>query len=365
METGAAATTTMTNPEPSSAPVSSGNPEPIQGITPPSMEELMGVSTPEPTEDGQQDPKASAKEESPPESKPASSEPTGDKPKEKAPPAEPAEEVTEKEADKPPKGFVKLQALHEARGENRTLKEQLAELTAQVEALSKGTPRQPETQPGQDPTPPPAEFKVLSKEEFAAMKEEDPDVALDYLYDLEQYRIAKAESDRQKEREEQEKQTARTIANNAYARMETTIPGLFDEGSTAAAEFATFAEELGFKNDLFFLTNPSTVVLPPGADKPVLLGEMAADLVDMFAGLKTKLAERGSRRETLREEIRAELETELLEKFKTQGEAAFVSVTDLQGTGGKDDGDFTGRALTPEEYAKLSPADQERYLSGA
>ena len=105
---------------------------------------------------------------------------------------------------------------------------------------------------------------------------------------------------------------------------------------------------------MFYLTNPATKIILPGETEPLLLGEQAAHMIKFLATVK------GLKPDT--DSIRQQLESEILAKLKKPGSYvpldAIPSAKDSQPV-------IPGKILSDAEYAKLSPAEQEAYLSGA
>ena len=313
---------------------------------------LRGSSDPEPKAES----KAEPAPENPPEVEPASSASSGEG--EEAGKGEP--EAEGEEGKKHPKGYVPVAAIHEARGEISSLKEALAETRAQLtKVLSQ--PAQPAKAEGltAEASTPAEEFKVLSDQEFLELVEDDPPAAILYQNKLIAYKESKAA--------EQLAQTAeQQRIDVAYTRMTKAIPDLFTEGSSARQELATFASELGFGQDLYFLTDPRTKVIPAGGGKPVLLGEGAASIVEMLANARTKLGQKtdtATIRAEVEKEIREQVQAELLAKFKKES-SGFQSLASVPGTETPATNQGN-RELTPAEFAKLSPEEQERYLTGS
>jgi len=155
--------------------------------------------------------------------------------------------------------------------------------------------------------------------------------------------------------------------------MEEFVPGLFDEGSKASEELAAFANDLGFTDDMYYLTNPQTQIILPGETEPLLLGEQAASIIQTLATARTRindLKETTVDKDKLREEITKEVEAnlrktiegELLAKFKTgSDESAFRSLTSVPSS---ETPEFAGKVLTEAELARLPETEQELYLAG-
>lgn len=295
--------------------------------------------------------------------KPVPSEPLGKStstPEEPKSSAEPEPSVTPPvETDqKVPKGLVKLEALHEVRGENKYLKEQIAKLTEAIAAK----PTEPTSPPEPDPWD---NFKELSEVDFKTLAEERPSDALLYVQNLnkyQQYQLKKAETQRS---EEAYQEYLSTVYSNANRQMEEIVPGIFEPESEAATSFKNFALELGFNEDLFYLTNPSTQVILPGESKPVILGEQAAQLLKVLASARTmsqKQTVDPASVEALKASLRTEIETEILSKIKSNP-TSFKSLSSVP-TSNEDRPEFKGRILNDQEFSRLTEKEQELYLSG-
>ena len=245
---------------------------------------------------------------------------------------------------KPPKGFVPLEALHEVRGENRYLKEQIAELQA-------APPK--ETAPKADAEEAKPEFEVLSDEDFDALVDEDPLKAIRYQRDLNTHErlVSKQEADYAKG----ETEFASTV-REAQTAMETAVPGIFTEEGVQRA-LVEKAESLGFSEDLFYLTNPSTQVILPGSSEPVLLGKAAASILSVIQNASAKSTEKVKSEDEIREEVTAEL----MKKFKS-GDGDFKSLTLAPKS--KNTKIAKGKELSESDMLKLSDADLEIYLAG-
>ena len=279
------------------------------------------------------------------------------------------------ETKKPPKGYVPLPAMQQAReknrsleGENSQLKAQLESLTATVNQLTQQGVKQPEQKDE-------GGFKRLSEEELADLTESSPDEAIKYLANLQAHQERdfqqRLEQAQQEAVVKAQREHATAEVSSAYERIEKAIPGLYDENSEAWNDLTSFASEVGITPEVFALAStPEALGLLPGQDEPQLVGARAADFVEALVGLQEQLASRGSRKETMRKEleteIRAEVEKELLTKFKNDGDSEHRSVTDIQGTKTEVEGEgFGDKVLTHAEFANLSDADKERYLAGS
>lgn len=276
--------------------------------------------------------------------------------KEEKPEVTPAEPVTPepvppKAEEKPPKGFVPTQAVKEAREENRYLKEQLKTLQDAVEALKKA-PAPVAEAPGDT-------FKELTKAEYLELAEESPKEAMAYLLELQEHKERIRE---QKLQEQKQAETASYVTRmlaEAQEAVEKVAPGIFDEASTVQAELVEFAEELGFTEDLFYLTNPETLIILPGETTPSYLGKQAAKILSVIVNAK-KLG--GAKPDET--ELRKQIEAEVITKLKTLAPGkTFKSLADLP-TSAPVKIKAAAGVLSEAEMAKLSPDELKQYLTG-
>lgn len=265
-----------------------------------------------------------------------------------------------------PKGYVKLEALHEARGENRFLKERLATIEQQLA-------EKPKVDPVVEPVVEIPEFKVLSEEELTTLAEDNPVEAVLYVTKLNEHNALVQEAKRVSDAAEQEAADndafTRGVVNTTTDLMETALPGIFDADSTVQSEIVEFADSIGFADDMFYLTNPETQVILPGEDEPLLLGEQAASILTVLVNARTQITEAKGKETTVDEKaiearIRKEVEADLLAKFKKSG-GDFKSLDQIDTTNKDTNLGFAADAvLSDAEFAKLTPAEQETYLSG-
>lgn len=321
----------------------------MHGLTEVSEAELMGFD-PEVTENT-----------------PATSGPTdegkkleGEEPKKEevqAPNTQPPED--EVAPAKPPKGFVPTAALHEVRGENKYLKEQLSELQAKVASLATRAPEAPVAPVVKSEFD---DFVELSDSEFSELAADSPADALLYMKKLgafQKYEIDKAASEAAQADAEV---YIGQVYSSANAEMEKAVPGIFTD-ETVAEEFRAFAEASGFTDDMFYLTNPATRIILPGESEPLLLGEQAAQIVKVLAHFKQASVAKADvvNTDQLKADLRKEIEAEVIAKLKT-GET-FKSLSSVPAPQDPRP-EFGNKALSEKEFAKLSPAEQELYLSG-
>jgi len=258
-----------------------------------------------------------------------------------------------KDSQKPPKGFVPTKAIQEVRQENRYLKDQIKALEEKIDTVASKS-----TEPKQEPED---EFKVLSKEEFQELYEDDPREAMTYMMDLQEYKEKQTQKQQEADQQRYEAAQAQQVFRETSELMEKTVPGIFDEDSGIQEELVEFAESIGFKEDLFYLTNPETKVILPGESKPTYLGKQAAEVLGFIAGVKEKLnSPENSKKE---QELRQQIEAEILQKIKTSSGKDFKSLSDIPTSETEKPAKFN-RVLSEAEFGKLSDKEQEAYLTG-
>ena len=314
----------------------------------PTEEELQGIEPAEPKKEEPQE-----KKEEPPDSE-AKGEEKAEEPKEEVKEEEP------KEPDKPPAGFVPHQALTEARNQIKALREEIQTL---------------KERPPESVKPPPStddskwkDFKVLSDDEFSELVEDDPTEALKYQNKLRQFeRYAEAKEQAQRQQTEAQKRTE-SFVREWTGKISEAVPGIYDEGSEVGRQLAVFAEEMGFDDPTYLetMTDPRTLIVPPGSNQSYVLGPGAAGLIKLLANAKKKISSAADQKK-LREEITKELEPQILERVtkeltaKFKGTAGYKSLTTVPG-GGEEVTD--GTILSETEWAKLPKEKREKLLSG-
>ena len=261
----------------------------------------------------------------------------------------------------PPKGFVPIKALREARSTNSFLKGQMSGLQEQIDSLTNRTDSKKEDDHDIET------FEEMSEKEYTDLVEDDPAKALLYMQKLNKFQHSQYAKERQSDALSAAKANEKRIMTAATEQMAEIAPGLFDEDSAVHDELVTFADTIGFSDDMFYLTNPATQVILPGETEPLFLGDQAASMLQMLVTAKGKLASTVDKlgdkaHKKLESKIRASVEKELLEKFKTDKDATFKSLQQISKA--KDTKEFGESVLTDKQFTKLSEKDQERYLSG-
>lgn len=272
-------------------------------------------------------------------------------PKEKETAEEKKTEPLPPKAEAPPKGFVPTKAVQEAREENRYLKEQIKSLQEKVDALAQSKETKAENEETEE------KFQVLSKLELIELAEESPQEAIAYMLELQNYKERQAEKQQSEKQKAEAHEQAKVLFKETADLMEQAVPGIFDEKSDTQAKLVEFAESLGFTEDLFFLTNPETMIVLPGETTPRYLGKQAAGVLKFIAGLKDKVAVDS---EAIVKKLRGEIENEVLKKVKSSGKS-FKSLNDI--TTSESDVPKAKRILSEAELMKLSDKELQAYLS--
>lgn len=290
-----------------------------------------------------------------------------------------SDDKDEKKPVEVPPGYVKLEALREARKINSSLREENTRLKLQV-AESK-IPKQDTSLVKESEVERFKDFKALTKAELRDLAADDPEAAAEYAEELTSYQDFLRRQDQQKIQDEANERQLNEMAaelqsiyNEAEKQMEEAVPGIFTVPEVQE-EFRDFATGIGFTEDMFYLTNPETRIILPGESEPLVLGEQAADIIKLLAGVKSKLAkakdatppDEAQLREKIKAELeptlRQEIEAELLVKFKKGKKEKFQHLDEIPDS--QHSSSMQGKVLSEAEFAKLSPADQDAYLKGS
>lgn len=289
-----------------------------------------------------------------PEGKSETKEAAASPPKDKKPEGEKAAEKAQDEQGKPPKGFVAIQALHQERGQRQLLTQEVQNLRAELEAVKQGREEirgsEEEKQVEEEA------FEVLSEAAFNELVEEDPVEAIKYDRKLRVYEARQAD-----------KAVEQDTVEQSIGMMAAAVPGLYDTDNDVNRKLSDFAAEKGFADvdGLALITDPRTRIISPDGGPPQILGETAANLVIMLNTLFQEVATPRTPTEVekaLTERIRAQVTKEVMSKIKQPAGAEHKSLGDIPGDAG-DDATLM-RAMTEADFAKLSEADQRRYLGG-
>jgi hypothetical protein len=279
-----------------------------------------------------------------------------------------AEEEPEGDSTKPPKGYVPLQALHEARTRVTGLQAEVTQLKAKLYEATKPKKVEPplvtETEVSKF-----KDFKVLSKAEAAALMEDNATAGLEYVEKLSDYmdyssRLAKQQvlDASAKAKEAQEEAEIAKVVDDVCAECERLIPGIFADDRAVANDWAEFAESKGFSEELFPLLSPTTIVSPVGKE-PFRIGKNVVGLLKMIMELR-----KAPSKDDLKKQIRTELTTELKAELGNKAvadikskKAAKPQMQDIP-----DAAKSTPKlvVLSDKAYEKLSEQDKQRYLMG-
>lgn len=282
-----------------------------------------------------------------------------------------AEEEPEADTAKPPKGYVPLQALHEARTTISRLQAEKTELKAKLYEATKPRKTEPplvteaEVSKFKD-------FKVLSKAEAAALMEDNLIAGQEYIEKLSDYmdfssRLAKQQAldAAVKSKEAQEEAEMAKVVNDVCAECERLIPGIFADDRVVACDWGDFAESKGFSEELFPLLSPTTLISPVGKE-PFRVGKNAVGLLKMIMELR-KAPSTDALKKQIRAELTAELKAELgdkavadikSKKAKTPAKPQMHEIPDAA------KGTPKLVVLSDAAYEKLSEQDKQRYLMG-
>ena len=283
-------------------------------------------------------------------------------------PAEKAAEAAKTIPEKPPEGFVPIQALHEARGKTKTVEEQLQIAQTMINDLTEklssgpvvpqaGAEAQGEVARFQAKYP---DFKVLTDEEYDDLAGEDVAAAQRYLKRANDYEKAVTKDESQKERaksiSEMFAKTAAITVTAAKQQMAALVPGLYDNNDVAD-KLEAFAVDNGLDKDyLLVLTDPATQIMPPGSKRPYLMGRGAVGLVKLIHNLSTKAA---SGNGDLEKQITERITKELIEKFKSPTGFQNIGEAPASATVVDDNKEYT-----PEEIERLDETTRIKYLGG-
>ncbi|WP_022667912.1 hypothetical protein [Desulfospira joergensenii] len=207
------------------------------------------------------------------------------------------------------------------------------------------------------------EFKVLSDEEFDELWEENPKEAAIYQRKLFDHKQAvseqKAEQKRIDDEERAERDFHQNIIRTSLEEVSQAVPGIYDDESIGKA-LTEYAVEQGFQPDeLVVLSNPATMVIPQGSDKPLPLGKAAVSFVKFCSdAMKSKEVDISQ----IREEIRKEEADKLLKKFKDNPKEAAPGLDEVQTVKVEIPGAW--KPKTEEELAVMTEPEREAYYSG-
>ncbi|MFR6519114.1 MAG: hypothetical protein ACLUPV_07740 [Bilophila wadsworthia] len=130
-------------------------------------------------------------------------------------------------------------------------------------------------------------------------------------------------------------------------------------GQQAKELIGYLQNEAGLTPDtITLLTSPNTIVIDPRTGRQSYLGGRALEVVGLFKDAHTLAA--ASSPERIRESIEAEVTKKVMQKINGE-QAAFRELGDVPGHGDAPVGNIPA---TEDEFARLSPEQQERLLRG-
>jgi hypothetical protein len=285
-------------------------------------------------------------------------------------PDNPETEKKEAKPEKPPEGYVEIQALHAERHKRRETEERFQREIDNLKAEIYASREKPKEEKSDDPW---KDFKVLSDDEFNDLKEEDPDEAIVYLRKEQRYKEHQQQQEADRVASERARYQQDQLITRAWDKINEVIPNVLDrdrpEVQEAVNKLNEFAEGQGFTQaELVALSNPSTrvVVKDPqtGKDRVALLGETAANFVKVLDGYsKANSASLTAEKEAeIRRDEREKAIAEITAKIK-KGETDFRSLGDAPTTSEKP-GSKAGGVYTEAEWNKLSDEERRRALGG-
>jgi hypothetical protein len=268
------------------------------------------------------------------------------------------EKAGEKEPGaKPPPGYVPTEAVRQARGEARFLRDQLTakeQTIATLEeelAAAKAAPKEAPPARGEFDN-----FRELSEEELEELADEDPVAVAKYAKDLVKYKLHQADK---ADREAKQAERAREMGISVSVAKNRITEILPDDA--ANDKMVKFAIEAGMSPEVFVLTDPDTKIVVNGELRP--LGNMAANVVETLAAF---MAKHGAQPEitidmvpeAIQQQIIAKAQEDIVNKVKNP--TTTRSVSSIPSVNRTPDGRFAGKS-----YGQLSsPAEREAYLRG-
>lgn len=263
---------------------------------------------------------------------------------------------SEPETKETPKGYVPLEAVHQARGEIKYLKEQLHAVQNQVQSLqSKPTEKEAEV---------PDTFEVLTDDEFEFLAEDDPTQAAIYLRNLNVHESLQRDAEQSERQREEFNRDYEAIIGTSVEAIEKVVPGIYDEGSEAGQELMDYGESIGFTDEMYYLTDPTTKIILAGESEPLLLGEQAAEILGMLVTAKSKSVPQDSTE--LEAKLRTEITAELMQKFKTPDSEEFRGLNQVPKSDSEtpEPSSYTGKVLTTDQLLMLTDKELDAYLAG-
>jgi len=327
------------------------------------------------------------------EEKPADSESSDEKPPEKEKPEEAEKEpeepekpdekdpdVAEKPEEKPdpnappPKGFVPIQALHESRENERSLKDHIASLERNLELLQAAPEKKVGTEKSEEPEMF-KEFKVLSDAEWKELVAEDVEEALIYSRKLDEYNRYQSNKQREKQLEVAEMQRIESVIKDSVRLIADKVPGIYEDDGEVQKKLYDFGVDNGFDGQfLTVMSNPATRIIPVGQDgkptgKEYPLGKGAASLVSMINKFHETISSndpdkiRSEIEKDVETRLRSELSKELMAKIKNNEDVgSFRSISDAPG--GSNEEPHMKKHYSEKDFFNMSEEEKRRALGG-
>ncbi len=233
-----------------------------------------------------------------------------------------------------PKGFVRHEALHAARGEITYLKTEgkknaatIAELQEKIVNLQ-ANPQQLVVDKDLEG------FEILSDADLEDLSLDDPGAFAVYLRREKRYEAAKEKQARVAEQAGQIEEAYSRDTDLGFAEIAKAFPGIYDEGSQVGGDLEKAAAEAGLEGNDLFLTDPRTKIIFPGTTQPVALGSRAAKVLSLL-GNSAKEGEAVDEA-ALRAKITKEVQTELFKKMQANPENFQTSLADIPSVKGDD-----------------------------
>lgn len=304
------------------------------------------------------------------------------------------------DGSKPPPGFVSQAALHQMRQKFYAMRNTAEELRRENEGLRRAPAGTGEGETEEKGEGDPLEGALnsftkkvsdlnLTEEEIQKdpvgaatkmanlLKGDIPQLLGDLATGITTQVSSKTEAD-QSQRDFQD------TVNRGVTLMEKLVPGITDsQGSDVNQQLSDFAVTNGLDVEMLrAMTHPGTIIYPPGGE-PRYVEDGAAYFALFLKNAHDRSDSSGEITDEVKEKIKAELEPVLREQIRKEevekvmqklkagkGEAEgedFSSLGDIAGGTGEAEEEFLLNSetnLTEAQFAKLTPAQQRKYLGG-
>jgi len=218
------------------------------------------------------------------------------------------------------------------------------------------------------------DFKILSKEEFRDLCEDDLRAGQEYTHDLLEYKDYQLQGKEQSSRKALAERTRKqlsdataSVINESRMTMAEVVPGIFDDDNPISGNLIAFAEQRGMDKDLLIaLSDPSTVFVERGTDgkygKPRISGKGAAAIVKMIYSLYQETSPEGiaELKKQITSQAKEDATKELIGKFKPN--VGFRDIGDAPA--GKTTPSDTGQVLSEDDFRDLDDKAARAFLGG-